>query len=109
VAYILEVPEPGLGPRVTLLSGVLDQSGAVSGSLAAKSLRGARLDASYFDCVGFDPRTGATVDDLNEAALRRASMQTSRRSVLLVERASLGACGLRSFGAPTDFDTLIDG
>jgi DeoR/GlpR family transcriptional regulator of sugar metabolism len=109
VAHILEVPEPGLGPQVTLLSGVLHPSGAVSGSLAAKSLRGVRLDASYFDCVGFDARTGATVDDVNEAALRRASMQNSRRSVLLVERESLGARGLRSFGAPTDFDTLVAG
>jgi DeoR/GlpR family transcriptional regulator of sugar metabolism len=106
VAQILEAPEPRFGPRVTLLGGVLHPSGAVSGSLAAKSLCGAPLDASYFDCVGFDARTGATVD---EAALRHASMQNSRRSVLLVERASLGARGLRSFGAPTDFDALIAG
>ncbi|HEV3172490.1 MAG TPA: DeoR/GlpR family DNA-binding transcription regulator [Actinocrinis sp.] len=95
-------------PEVVLLSGVLSPSGTVYGSPAAASLRGLRLDASYFDCVGLDPLTGATVDDLGEAELRKTSIQLSRRNVLLVEPARLGTRGLRSFGALTDFCEVIN-
>jgi DeoR/GlpR family transcriptional regulator of sugar metabolism len=107
IAQILDT-ERGRGPRVTLLSGELRPSGAVTGSLAAKTLCGLQLDTSYFDCAGFDDRTGATIDDLDEADLRRTSIQSSRRSILLVERARSGVGGLGSFGTPGDFHLVIE-
>src|SRR5579872_5490706 len=94
-------------PEVVLLSGVLSPSGTVFGSVATASLRELRLDASYFDCAGLDAPTGATVDDLGEAELRKTAIQVSRRSILLVEPARLGARGLRSFGGLTDFCEVI--
>ena len=96
------------GPMVMLLPGVLSASGAVCGSPADASLRGLRLDASYFDCVGMDALTGATIDDLGEAELRKTAIEVSRRNVLLVEPARSGARGLRSFGRLADFGEVID-
>jgi DeoR/GlpR family transcriptional regulator of sugar metabolism len=95
-------------PEVLLLPGVLSGSGAVYGSLAATSLRQLRLDVSYFDCVGVDALTGATVDDLGEAELRKTAIEVSRRNVLLAEPARLGARGLRGFGCLADFCEVID-
>ena len=109
VAQILASPEPRLGPQVTLLSGALHASGVVYGRLAATSVCELRLDTCYFDCAGFDPDTGATVDDLDDADLRRTSIKVSKRNILLVEPAHLGARGLSSFAAPTDFAAVIDG
>lgn len=114
VARILAAPSshfqphvPG-GPQVTLLSGALSPAGTMIGSLATASLAALRLDASYFDCAGFDSRSGATVDDLYEADLRRRAVQVSDRAVLLVERVSIGKCALGAFAAPAQLHAVID-
>ncbi len=108
VARILSERNSSSGPQVTLLPGTLHLSGAVLGRLAADSLAAFHLDATYFDCVGFDAHVGATVDDLYEAALRRLSVQVADRAVLLLERARIGAYALGSFAAPCDLDAVID-
>lgn len=95
-------------PQVTLLSGTLSPAGTMLGSLATAALAGLRLDASYFDCAGFDSRSGATVDDLYEADLRRHAVEVSERVVLLVERASLGNSALGAFAAPAQLHAIID-
>lgn len=107
VARVLAEP-PAAGPQVTLLAGALQPSGVVLGSPATDSLAALRLDATYFDCAGFDPRIGAMVDDLCEAQLRRVSVQVSDRSVLLVERAGYGRRALSSFAGPADLHAVID-
>ena len=114
VARILAAPNsdpaarPRRGPQVTLLSGTLSPAGTMLGSLANEALAALRLDASYFDCAGFDSRCGATVDDLYEADLRRVSIQVCGRAVLLVERAGLGKRALGTFAAPADLHAVID-
>ena len=95
-------------PQVTLLGGSLGPTGAMHGSLASDTLAALRLDATYFDCAGFDPRTGATVHDLGEADLRRLAIQVSDRAVLLVERAQLGAPALAAFAAPRDLHAVVN-
>lgn len=97
----------GFGPQVTLLPGMLHPSGVMLGSLAADALGALHLDAAYFDCAGFDPSAGASVDDLDEAALRRLAIQVSDRAALLVERAARGASGLGTFAAPGDLDMVL--
>lgn len=103
-------PDPwsATGPRVTLLAGALQPSGVVLGSPATAAMTALRLDATYFDCAGFDPRCGASVDDLWEAQLRRTSIQVSDRAVLLVERASYGRGALSTFAACGDLHAIID-
>ena len=121
VARILgERPTPGRGsrvstassagfrPLVTLLPGTLHPPGVVLGSLAADTLGALHLDATYFDCSGYDAHVGASVDDLYEAELRRLAVQVSDRAVLLVERGRHGACGLGAFAAPGDLDAVIE-
>lgn len=114
VARILAAPRPHFqphahgGPQVTLLSGTLGPAGTMIGSLATAALAALRLDASYFDCAGFDSRSGATVDDLYEADLRRRAVQVSDRCVLLVERAQLAASALAAFAAPAQLHAVID-
>ncbi len=101
-------PQPRRAAQVTLLSGALSPAGTMLGSLATAALAALRLDASYFDCAGFDSRSGATVDDLDEADLRHRAVQVSERAVLLVERASLGKSALGAFAAPAQLHAVID-
>jgi DeoR/GlpR family transcriptional regulator of sugar metabolism len=108
VAGILTAPGARVGPQTTLLSGTLSPAGAMVGNLAYDALAALRLDACYFDCVGFDSVCGATVDDLGEADLRRLSIQISDRAVLLVERAALGKRALGTFAAPAQLHAVID-
>jgi DeoR/GlpR family transcriptional regulator of sugar metabolism len=113
---LLVARELGEAAHVTVLGGaVYDHVGqgvgqgraAVGGGLATLSLRAMRLDASYFDCDGFDPDTGAMVRDLREAELRRVAVAVSARSVLLVEEERTQAAALGTFAAAADFDLVL--
>lgn len=108
VARVLTAPHPHAGPQLTLLSGTLSPAGSMVGDLATGALAAFQLDASYFDCAGFDSICGATVADLGEAELRRLSIEVSDRAVLLVERARLGKRTLGTFAAPADLHAIID-
>ena len=109
---LLIARELGAAAQVTVLGGtVYDHIGhgpaAVAGGLATLSLRAMRLDASYFDCDGFDPDTGAMVRDLREAELRRVAVAVSARTVLLVEQARTQVPALGTFAAAADFDLVL--
>lgn len=109
VAHILTAPRLRSGPQVTLLSGTLSPAHVLVGNLATDCLAALRLDASYFDCAGFDSVSGATVDDLCEADLRRIAVQVADRAVLLVERTRLSKRALGTFAAPGDLYAVVDG
>jgi len=109
---LLIARELGAAAHVTVLGGTLyDPVGhgpaTVAGGLATLSLRAMRLDASYFDCDGFNPDTGAMVHDLREAELRRVAVEVSARNVLLVEQARTEVPALGTFAAPTDFALVL--
>ena len=108
VARILAAPHHRRGPQVTLLSGTLNPDGALVGNLANDALAALRLDATYFDCAGFDSFSGATADDLSEADLRRLSLQVSDQAVLLAECSCLGRRALGTFAAPAQLHAVID-
>jgi len=104
--------ELGAAAHVTVLGGTVYDHvghgpGTVAGGLATLSLRAMRLDASYFDCDGFDPDTGAMVHDLREAELRRVAVTVSARTVLLVEQARTQVPALGTFAAATDFTLVL--
>jgi DeoR/GlpR family transcriptional regulator of sugar metabolism len=113
IARSLAAPDPRLeaqahrGPQVTLLSGSVSPAGTMLGGLATDALATLRLDASYFDCSGYDARFGAAVDDLYEADLRRSAVAVSDRCVLLVEQAQLGASALSTFITLRDIYAVI--
>ncbi|HEU5333279.1 MAG TPA: DeoR family transcriptional regulator [Actinocrinis sp.] len=104
--------ELGASAHVTVLGGTVYDHlahgpAAVAGGLATLSLRKMLLDASYFDCDGFDPETGAMVHDLREAELRKVAVAVSTRNLLLVEQAHTQLPALGTFATPTDFDQVL--
>lgn len=109
---LLVARELGAAAHVTVLGGTvrdhLDHGpAAVAGGLATLSLRAMRLDASYFDCDGFDPDAGAMVRDLREAELRQVAVAVSARSVLLVEQARTRVPALGTFATAADFALVL--
>jgi DeoR family glycerol-3-phosphate regulon repressor len=107
VARVLTAPHPQAGPQLTLLSGTLSPAGSMVGDLAKDALAAFQLDASYFDCAGFDSICGATIDDLGEAELRRVAVAFSDRRVLLLGRAQLGASALSTFVTSRDVHSVL--
>lgn len=91
-------------PRLTLLvPGGRPRPGelALTGSLTEASLAALRFDTAIVGCCGLNAANGLTAYDLDDAAVKRAAIASSRRVIAVTEAAKLSHTAL-AFVAPAD-------
>ncbi|MFC1415559.1 DeoR/GlpR family DNA-binding transcription regulator [Streptacidiphilus cavernicola] len=91
-------------PQLTLLvPGGLPRPGelALTGPLTVASLAALRFDTAVIGCCGLNARDGLTAYDLEDAAVKRAAIASSRRVIAVTEGAKLAHTAL-AFVAPAD-------
>lgn len=89
-------------PGLTLLmpgGQVQDGELTMHGPLAEASLAALRFDTAILGCCGIDARNGLTAYDLPDAAVKRAAMAASRRTVVVTDSSKFAATAL-AFVAP---------
>jgi len=81
--------------------------GAMVGPLAEASLAALRFDTVVLTCCGLSPEDGVTAHDLQDAAVKRAAVTSSRRIILVAEGAKFTRTALATV-CPTDrIDVLV--
>jgi DeoR/GlpR family transcriptional regulator of sugar metabolism len=76
------------GSGVTLLlpgGSVRRPEGTIVGPLAQQSLTSLRFDTTILTCCGAAPAVGVTAYDLDDAAIKRALLSASERTILIAE------------------------
>ena len=79
---------------------VRGEEGTVVGPLAERTIRSLRFDVAVLTCCGVSASDGVTAHDLQDAAMKLALVESSRRTVLLAEGAKFArtamavVCGL---------------
>ncbi|WP_055556942.1 DeoR/GlpR family DNA-binding transcription regulator [Streptomyces sp. NBRC 110028] len=97
-------------PQVTLLvPGGRSRPGelALTGPLAQASLAALRFDTAVIGCCGLDSAGGLTAYDLDDAAVKRAAIASSRRVIAVTEAAKLGHTALAFVAAASDLDAVV--
>jgi DeoR family fructose operon transcriptional repressor len=97
-------------PNVTVLmvgGRVRGRTQAAVDAWALAALRDLYVDVAFLGTNGISPERGLTTPDTTEAAVKRAMIQSSRRSVVLVDHTKLGTDHLARFGDLDEIDTVI--
>jgi DeoR family fructose operon transcriptional repressor len=101
-----------LGPRTNL--NVLILGGRVRGKTMAtvddwalRPLADLYVDVAFVGTNGLSVERGLTTPDPAEAAVKRAMIAASRRTVVLADHTKIGNDYLARFGSLTDIDLLI--
>ena len=97
-------------PNLTVLmvgGRVRGRTQAAVDAWALAALRDLYVDVAFLGTNGISPERGLTTPDTTEAAVKRAMIQSSRRSVVLVDHTKLGADHLARFGDLDEIDTVI--
>ncbi|MBT1004232.1 DeoR/GlpR family DNA-binding transcription regulator [Paenarthrobacter sp. DKR-5] len=81
--------------------------GAIAGPLAEATIRSLRFDTAVLSPCGFSLQDGATAYDLGDAAIKRAAMQSSGRTILLCDAAKWNRTTLAVVAAADSIDLLI--
>lgn len=74
---------------------------------ALRALEETYVDVSFMATNGVSVERGLTTPDTTEAAVKRAMIGASRRTVLLADHTKIGADNLARFGDLSDVDTFI--
>lgn len=74
---------------------------------ALRTLDGVRVDVAFVGTNGVSASYGLTTPDSGEAAVKRALLGVSTRTVLLADHSKVRAVGLCKYGELTDVDVLI--
>jgi DeoR family fructose operon transcriptional repressor len=74
---------------------------------ALSALADTYVDVAFLGTNGVSTERGLTTPDPNEAAVKRAMIAASRRSVVLADHSKIGADRLARFGDLDDIDVLI--
>lgn len=74
---------------------------------AMRALDETFVDVAFMGTNGFSVKRGLTTPDPTEAAVKRAMISASRRSVVLADHTKFGNDALMQFGSLEDVDTLI--
>lgn len=90
---------PGGQPRAA--------EGALTGPLTLTSLAALRFDTAVMGCCGLSAAEGLTAYDLDDAAVKKAALASSRRVVVASDGGKLGRTAHAHVGAATLLDTLV--
>ncbi|MFG2290352.1 DeoR/GlpR family DNA-binding transcription regulator [Streptomyces sp. NPDC048595] len=97
-------------PRLTLLvPGGRPRPGelALTGPLTAASLAAVRFDTAVVGCCGVTAADGLTAYDLDDAAVKRAAIASSRRIIAVAEGAKLARTALAFVTPAAALHTLV--
>ncbi|MFK0173756.1 DeoR/GlpR family DNA-binding transcription regulator [Streptomyces sp. NPDC090306] len=90
---------PGGRPRAT--------EGALTGPLTLASLAALRFDTAVLGCCGLTAADGMTAYDLDEAAVKKAAVSSSRRVVAAADGSKLGRTAHAHVGPAGLVDVLV--
>lgn len=97
---------PGL--TVLLIGGrVRGRTLAVVDNWALAALADSYVDVAFLGTNGISPERGLTTPDTTEAAVKRAMIAASRRSVVLADHTKVGNDHLARFASLDDIDVVI--
>ena len=90
---------PGGRPRAA--------EGALTGPLTLASLAALRFDTAIIGCCGLSAAEGLTAYDLDDAAVKKASITSARRTILATDGSKLGRTAHAYVGPSTLLHTLV--
>ncbi|WP_369373936.1 DeoR/GlpR family DNA-binding transcription regulator [Promicromonospora sp. Populi] len=97
-------------PQVTLLiPGGHPRAGelALTGPLTLASLAALRFDTAIIGCCGLDATNGLTAYDLDDAAVKRTAIGSSRRVIAVTEGAKLSRTALAFVAPASSIHTVV--
>ncbi|MQY20633.1 Glucitol operon repressor [Nocardia sp. RB20] len=77
------------------------------GPMTEQNLAQLRLDTMLLTCCGFDPRRGVTAYDLQDAAVKRAAMAASARTIAMVDSSKFARTAMAVVCATAAVDMVI--
>ncbi|MEU0662669.1 DeoR/GlpR family DNA-binding transcription regulator [Streptomyces lavendulocolor] len=80
---------------------------ALTGPLTEASLAAVRFDTAVIGCCGLTADDGLTAYDLADAAVKRAAMASSRRTVAVAEAAKFSRTALAFVAPPTALHAVV--
>jgi DeoR family fructose operon transcriptional repressor len=80
---------------------------AAVGPWATAALAGLTVDVAFLGANGFDATHGLTTPDQDEAAVKRAMLDSARTRVLLADSSKLGAVHLQRFARVEELHAII--
>ncbi|MFE6158746.1 DeoR/GlpR family DNA-binding transcription regulator [Streptomyces sp. NPDC056486] len=90
---------PGGQPRAS--------EGALTGPLTLASLAALRFDTAVIGCCGLSAADGLTAYDLDDAAVKKASIAVARRTIVAADGGKLGRTAYAYVGASALLHTLV--
>ncbi|MCT9089717.1 DeoR/GlpR family DNA-binding transcription regulator [Streptomyces sp. ASQP_92] len=81
--------------------------GALTGPLTLASLAALRFDTAVIGCCGLTAADGMTAYDLDDAAVKKASIASARRTVLATDGSKLGHTAYAYVGSVDLLHTLV--
>nr|WSZ96550.1 DeoR/GlpR family DNA-binding transcription regulator [Streptomyces sp. NBC_00857] len=81
--------------------------GALTGPLALASLAALRFDTAIIGCCGLSAAEGLTAYDLDDAAVKKAAIASSRRTIVAADGSKLGHTAYAYVGPATLLHTLV--
>jgi DeoR family fructose operon transcriptional repressor len=97
-------------PSITVLmlgGRVRGRTQAAVDAWALQALADSYVDVAFIGTNGISPERGLTTPDTTESAVKRAMIQSARRSVVLADHTKIGQDHLSRFAALDEIDTLI--
>ncbi|WP_327250343.1 DeoR/GlpR family DNA-binding transcription regulator [Streptomyces sp. NBC_01244] len=97
------------GPATLVLPGGQPRAaeGALTGPLTLASLAALRFDTAVIGCCGLSATDGLTAYDLDDAAVKKASIAVARRTIVAADGGKLGRTAFAHVGPPTLLHTLV--
>ncbi|MGW2780278.1 DeoR/GlpR family DNA-binding transcription regulator [Streptomyces populi] len=97
------------GPATLVVPGGQPRAaeGALGGPLTLASLAALRFDTAVIGCCGLSAADGLTAYDLDDAAVKRAGITSSRRVLLATDGSKLGHTAFAHVGPSTFLHTLV--
>ncbi|MFE0674551.1 DeoR/GlpR family DNA-binding transcription regulator [Streptomyces sp. NPDC058867] len=97
------------GPTALMVPGGRPRAGegALTGPLTLASLAALRFDTAVVGCCGLGAAEGITAYDLDDAAVKKAGIASSRRIIAATDSGKLGHTALAHVGSATLLDTLV--
>lgn len=90
---------PGGRPRAA--------EGALTGPLTLASLAALRFDTAVIGCCGLSAAEGLTAYDLDDAAVKKASIASARRTILATDGSKLGHTAHAYVGPSSLLHTIV--
>ncbi|GAA1366513.1 DeoR/GlpR family DNA-binding transcription regulator [Streptomyces beijiangensis] len=97
------------GPTTLMVPGGRPRAaeGALTGPLALASLAALRFDTAIIGCCGLSAAEGLTAYDLDDAAVKKAAITSSRRIILATDGSKLGHTAYAYVGPASLLHTVV--